>query len=73
MTSKVQLTETGSSVSLFHPHQNSWLEHFSWSEDKTRLLAKSATARATIAKLQLNRFALVELRELWVAFGKFPP
>ncbi len=65
--------ETGSSLPLFHPHQDSWSAHFFWSEDKTQLLAKSATARATIAKLQLNRFALVELRELWVAFGKFPP
>jgi hypothetical protein len=46
---------------------------FPWNKAENQLTAKSATARATITQLQLNRPALVELRELWVAFGKFPP
>lgn len=65
--------ETGESTFLFHPHQDIWKDHFSWANNQTQMVAKSAKARATITQLQLNRPALAELRELWVTFGRFPP
>jgi hypothetical protein len=64
---------TGEVVALFHPHQDQWHEHFAWDETKMMLLGQTSKARATIERLQINRPALVELRSLWVAFGKFPP
>jgi HNH endonuclease len=64
--------ETGDGVALFQPQQDQWQEHFAWNETKTLLLGRTPSARATIARLRINRPALVELRELWVAFGRFP-
>lgn len=59
-------------VRLFHPHRDHWHEHFAWNKTQTLLLGFTPSARATMDKLHINRPALVELRELWVAFGKFP-
>ena len=65
--------ETGKIITLFHPQQDNWQEHFAWNETYTLLLGKTPSAKVTLVKLHMNRPALVELRELWVAFGKFPP
>lgn len=65
--------ETGDLVRLFHPHQDEWQAQFAWDETKTLLLGQTPSARATIVRLRINRPALVELRELWVIFGHFPP
>jgi hypothetical protein len=64
--------ETGKLVALFHPQQEQWHKHFAWDETKTLLLGLTPSGRATIVRLHMNRPALVGLRELWVAFGKFP-
>lgn len=64
---------TGQVVSLFHPRQNIWEEHFEWGEDITLMIGKTPIGRATIHRLQLNRFGLVNYRRVLAAAGEHPP
>ena len=64
---------TGDLAALFHPRQQKWPEHFTWSEDLTEILGITPTGRATVATLQLNRQNLVNLRHLILLIGKHPP
>ena len=64
---------TGKMVSLFHPRQQRWKEHFAWSEDFTLMAGLTPTGRATIAALQLNRPGVVNLRRVLYAMGEHPP
>jgi hypothetical protein len=56
-------------VPLFHPRQQQWDEHFTW--DGARLLAKTASGRATIHLLQINRADAVAVRRLLMQEGVF--
>src|SRR5437016_277702 len=53
---------TGSIENLFNPRKEAWNDHFTWSEDFTRIVPVTAIGRATIEALQLNRPGLVNLR-----------
>lgn len=64
---------TGVHVALFHPHRDTWQDHFAWSEDSTEVAGLSATGRATIAALRMNRAQLIRVRRMWVAMGEHPP
>ena len=61
--------ESGNVVSLFHPRRQRWDDHFAW--DGARLSAKSATGRATIQLLQINRADAVAVRRLLIQEGVF--
>ena len=63
----------GEVVALFHPRQQRWGAHFAWSEDCTLIIGLTATGRATIETLQLNRESLVNLRRVLYAVGEHPP
>lgn len=63
----------GESVSIFHPHQQSWLEHFAWIQQGRYLRGLTPTGRATIEALQMNRSALVRVRAMWVKLDEHPP
>ncbi len=65
--------ETEQVVPLFHPRQDVWEDHFKWSEDTTLMIGKTPVGRATIARLQLNRFGLVNYRRVLAAAGEHPP
>ena len=65
--------DTQVEVPLFHPHQDPWQEHFLWNENATELVGLSATGRATIAALRMNRRQLIRVRRMWVAMGEHPP
>ena len=54
---------TGKSVRLFNPRRHEWLDHFTWNENDTRVIGLTATGRATVDALQLNRKELINLRE----------
>jgi hypothetical protein len=58
--------------SLFHPLLDKWDDHFQWINDFTHLLGKTATGRATIELLRMNRPILVELRSYWKELGLHP-
>src|SRR5262249_22621025 len=47
--------KTGRSVPLFNPRRQRWSRHFAWSEDFLTILGRTASGRATIAALRLNR------------------
>jgi hypothetical protein len=64
---------TGDIVALFHPHRDVWRDHFSWNTDRSQIVARTPTGRATIAALGMNRPQLVRTRRLWVALGEHPP
>ncbi|HAI68539.1 MAG TPA: HNH endonuclease [Gammaproteobacteria bacterium] len=66
-------TETGQKVSLFHPRQDRWHEHFEWSQDGCYMIGKTPIGRATITALRLNRKLLVNARKRWVIVGWHPP
>jgi hypothetical protein len=62
---------TGRIVVLFNPRRQRWKRHFAW--DGPRLLGLTPCGRATIAVLNINTSHRVELRELLIEAGRFPP
>lgn len=65
--------ETKDLVPLFHPQQQVWSEHFAWTSDASALIGLTASGRATILALTMNRPALQHLRKLWHRVGQHPP
>lgn len=57
--------QSGEIVLLFHPRQQSWGEHFCWSDDRLRIVGLTASGRATIDALAMNRDQIVRLRNVW--------
>ena len=57
---------------LFNPRQQQWDDHFQWSDSNLRLIGLTATGRATINRLRINRAEMVESRREWVDAGKHP-
>jgi hypothetical protein len=64
---------TGAVVSLYHPRQHIWREHFLWDDDFLRLIGLTPIGRATIDRLELNRIGVLNLRAALTAIGKHPP
>lgn len=60
-------------AAVFNPRQQSWEEHFAWNDDFTLIIGLTATGRATIEALWLNRNGLVNLRRALYAVGGHPP
>lgn len=65
--------QTGETVPLFNPRHQTWSDHFVWSNEGDFILGRTATGRATIEALKLNRAILVTARQLWVKAGLHPP
>jgi len=65
--------ESGDIVSLYHPRQQQWSDHFGWNDDFTLIIGLTPTGRATTEVLQLNRSGVVELRQVLYEVGKHPP
>lgn len=65
--------ETGEEAPLFHPRQDIWADHFAWHENGVKLIGLTATGRATIEALRMNRQVLVQVRRYWLALGLHPP
>lgn len=64
---------TSQRVSLYHPRQQRWRDHFVWSEDFTRVLGLTPIGRASIRVLDLNREGLMNFRMALRAAGQHPP
>ena len=60
-------------VILFNPRSQLWHDNFCWNDDCTLILGITATGRATIDALNLNRADAVHLRKVLVLFGDHPP
>jgi hypothetical protein len=65
--------ETEQEARLFNPRVQDWHDHFRWSDDGLRVNGLTAVGRATIARLRMNRDALVNSRRRWVEAGWHPP
>jgi hypothetical protein len=66
-------TETGASVQFFNPREESWNEHFEWSEGGIVILGKTAVGRATVDALELNRTRILLIREADKEVDRHPP
>ena len=62
---------TGVIAPLFNPRRDKWDEHFEWLGGG-ELGGRTMTGRATIAALQMNAPAMVELRLLLSSLDLFP-
>jgi len=60
-------------VPLYHPRQQQWGNHFAWNDDYTLIIGLTATGRATVETLHLNREGVVNLRRLLYTAKKHPP
>jgi hypothetical protein len=63
----------GKIVRLFNPRTDFWAEHFAWSSDFTEMVGLTATGRATIEALKLNREGLINKRRMSYKYGEYPP
>lgn len=64
---------TGLIVELYNPRTDLWAEHFKWNEDATQILGISASGRATLIRLKLNREGLLNIRRVLFNAGLHPP
>jgi len=64
---------TGNPEPLFNPRTQNWSDHFTWSEDGTTIIGKTACGRATVKALKLNNTLSVTVRRNWVQAGWHPP
>jgi hypothetical protein len=62
---------TGEAVSVFNPRQQVWKEHFTW--DGVQLIGLTATGRATVQALDLNRAMMLAIRAEEELLGRHPP
>jgi len=65
--------QTGRLVPLFNPRRQRWSRHFAWSEDFMIIIGRTATGRATVEALHLNRPELLNLRRALHVVGEHPP
>jgi hypothetical protein len=60
-------------VPLYHPRQQLWSDHFTWSLDTLKMMGITATGRATVSALRLNRDGVINLRKLLIMARLHPP
>ena len=63
--------QTGRKVSLFHPRRQRWSGHFRW--EGMTVIGLSATGRATVSALTMNRPSILVIREEEADRGRHPP
>jgi len=68
---RIEDLATGKVVKVFHPRQQNWKEHFRW--DEVQVVGLTATGRATVSALDLNRPTMVVIRAEEELLGRHPP
>jgi hypothetical protein len=63
--------QTGEIVTIFNPRQQNWKEHFRW--DGVNVIGLTATGRATVEALDLNRATMLAIRAEEKLLGRHPP
>jgi hypothetical protein len=63
--------DTQQEVRLFDPRNQLWSDHFRW--DGARIMPLTATGRATVFALAMNRPMILAIREEEAARGRHPP
>ncbi len=62
---------TGLLVSLFHPRQNRWSDHFRFLRNG-KIAGRTPLGRATADALNMNRRAIIAIRLTLAKLGEFP-
>ncbi len=60
-------------VLLYNPRYHIWGEQFACSDDCSEIVGLTATGRATVKKLRLNRSGLLNFRRILYSSGEHPP
>jgi HNH endonuclease len=63
----------GTEVPLFNPRSDRWSNHFIWSADGLLIIGLTATGRATVEALILNRERVMNIRAADKEIGRHPP
>lgn len=63
---------SGELVVLFHPRLHVWAEHFEVNDTTLQIHGLTATGRATVECLRMNRDLSVLARGYWAMIGLFP-
>lgn len=63
--------DSGHEVALYNPRQDLWQTHFQW--EGVSLIGLTATGRATVAALHMNRALILAIRQEEAALGRHPP
>jgi len=61
---------TGGIAPLFHPRRQRWADHFRW--EGVRVAGLTATGRATVAALRMNRPLILAIRQEEALRGRHP-
>jgi hypothetical protein len=61
---------SGDQAPLFHPRAHRWQDHFRWSG--FRIIGRSATGRATVELLRMNREIALSIRAEEARLGRRP-
>jgi len=62
--------QSGQEVALYNPRRDVWHEHFQW--DGVHLVGLTATGRATVEALKMNRVLILAIRREEEAAGRHP-
>lgn len=65
--------DTGEDAPLFNPRTQVWGEHFAWIDDYLRVIGLTATGRATVDRLRMNRKEALFARSVWRRANAHPP
>jgi hypothetical protein len=66
-------SQFGTEVPLFNPRSDRWGNHFIWSADGLLIIGLTATGRATVEALILNRERVINIRAADKEIGRHPP
>ena len=64
--------QTGEVVRLYSPRRDVWAEHFSL-DDSGAIFGQSPSGRATTSLLKFNRPEQIEIRQIMIDSGLYPP
>lgn len=62
--------DTGSEAPLYHPRRDNWRAHFRW--ESVVLVGLTATGRATVTALEMNRPIILSIRREEKLLGRHP-
>ncbi|WP_414579379.1 HNH endonuclease [Anabaena sp. CCY 9402-a] len=64
--------ESNIEVSLFHPRQDKWSNHFLADIESGNIQGKTSIGRVTVDALEINSQPQIMARQLWIRLGIFP-
>ncbi len=60
-------------VLLFNPRRDLWMEHFRLETEPAVIVGRTPTGRATVSRLQMNRYHHMAARRHWLELGILRP